>query len=77
MERSPRLEQQVQPSREYGRFTFNIVGKEFISFLPLGSLQRVNIWVCKGQRKPAVTFHPFGQELQDSRCGGESNLGLQ
>ena len=77
MESSPRLDWQVQPSKEYGRFTFNIVGKEFISFLPLGSLQRVSIWVFKGRRKPAVTFPPFGPELHDSTCMGESHLGIQ
>lgn len=77
MERSPRLDRQVQPSKEYDRFTFNIVGKEFISFLPLGSLQRVSIWAFKGRRKPAVTFPHFGPELHDSTCMGQSHLGLQ
>lgn len=50
--------QQVPASREQGGFTSNIVGKGFILFSSLWSMQSVNIWVYLWRRKLAMIFHP-------------------
>lgn len=63
MERSPRLDRQVQPSRSMVRFTFNIVGKEFLSFAS-GSLWS-RCWVFGKEETSCSDFPHFWSELHD------------
>lgn len=70
--------QQVQASREHGGFTFNIVGKGFILFSSLRSMQSVNYLDLSVKEETCNDFPPLpSPESRENRRMAESNLRCQ